>query len=89
MEMKRLRVRITFTEDVLGTCPNNTELHTDYVASKAPDAARMEEEIEAMGASEYAEKGMTVFPRSQGGEPMLYDYQIKGFFKDSAKALKR
>lgn len=32
------------------------------------------------------EKGMTVFPRNADGKPILFDYQIKGFFKNSAKA---
>ena len=32
---------------------------------------------------------MTVFPRNENGEPVLYDYQIKGFFKDSCGMLAR
>lgn len=36
-----------------------------------------------------ADKGMTVFPRNENGEPVLYDYQIKGFFKDSCGMLAR
>lgn len=42
-----------------------------------------------MGADAVADKGMTVFPRNENGEPILYDYQIKGFFKDSCGMLSR
>lgn len=36
--MKEMKVRITFTEEVLGTSSNNPELHDEFIASKAPDA---------------------------------------------------
>ena len=32
---------------------------------------------------------MTVFPRDNQGRPFLYDYQIKGFFKDACSMLSR
>lgn len=43
----------------------------------------------ALGADAVADKGMTVFPRNENGEPVLYDYQVKGFFKDSCGMLSR
>jgi len=45
--------------------------------------------VAAVGADAVADKGMTVFPRNENGEPILYDYQIKGFFKDSCGMLSR
>lgn len=87
--MSELKVRITFTEKVLGTASNNKELHTEYIASNAPDAKSKAEEIEALGADEYREKQMTVFPRDENGNPIFWDYQIKGFFKDACSALQR
>lgn len=87
--MSVLKVRITFSEKVLGTASNNKELHAEYIASNAPDAKSKAEEIEALGADEYREKQMTVFPRNEKGEPIFWDYQIKGFFKDSCSALQR
>ena len=36
----------------------------------------------------WVEKTTTVFPRADGG-PFLYDYQIKGFFKDACGSLAR
>lgn len=87
--MSELKVRITFTEKVLGTSSNNKELHAEYIASNAPDAKSKQEEIEALGADEYREKQMTVFPRNKEDNPIFWDYQIKGFFKDSCSALQR
>lgn len=87
--MKALKVRITFTEEVLGTASNNPEIHDDYIASKAPDAPSREEEVAAIGVDEAVEKSMTVFPRLENGTPFMWDYQIKGFFKDTCGALKK
>lgn len=46
--MKNLKIRITFTEELLGTASANPELHRDFIASKAPDAVNIEEEIAAI-----------------------------------------
>lgn len=61
----------------------------EFIASKAPDAATVEDEVAALGADAVADKGMTVFPRDPDGRPIFYDYQIKGFFKDSCGMLSR
>lgn len=87
--METIKARITFTEELLGTCSNNPEIHAEFIASKAPDAAKTSEEIEAIGVDAYTEKGMTVFPRTSFGSPFIYDYQVKGFFKDAAQMLKK
>lgn len=87
--MKKMKVRLKFTEMVLGTANNNPEIHTEFIASNAPDAKSREEEIASIGVEEYEEKQMTVFPRLDDGTPMFWDYQIKGFFKDSCSALQR
>ena len=84
--MERMRVRCTFTEEVLGTASADPELHARFVASKAPDALSLAEEVEALGVEEVVEKGMTVFPKDKDGNPFLFDYQIKGFFKNAGKA---
>lgn len=82
-------VKIVFTEEVLGTSPNDTELYSRFIASKAPDAPLREEEIDAIGVEALEERGMTVFSHMEDGTPYLYDYQVKGFFKDSCKILKK
>ena len=87
--MSIMRVRLTLTEEVLGTASNNPEIHSDYIASKAPDAKSREEEIEAIGVDAEVEKSMTVFPRNENGDPIMWDYQIKGFFKDACGMLRK
>ena len=84
-----MKVRLTFTEPVLGTSPANEDIYREFIASKAEDAATIEEEVAALGADAVAEKGMTVFPRLDDGTPFLYDYQIKGFFKDTCGGLRK
>lgn len=89
MEMNTIKARITFTEDILGTASANPEIHREYIASKAPEAVSLEEEVEAIGVDGVAEKSMTVFPRDNEGNPILFDYQIKGFFKDATGVLRK
>lgn len=89
MEMHTLKVRLTFQEEILGTASNNPEIHSEFIASKAPDAMTAEEEVAAIGVDGAIEKSMTVFPRNPDGNPILFDYQIKGFFKDACGVLRR
>lgn len=86
--MKTMKIRITTIEEMLGSLPNNKELHETYIASKAPDAKSIEEEVAAVGEGAVIEQQMTVFPR-HNERPVLFDYQIKGFFKDSAGSLRK
>lgn len=84
-----LKFKVTFIEGVLGTCTNNKEIYREFIASKSPDASTVEDEVAAVGVDEVVEKTMTVFPRDEEGRPFLYDYQVKGFFKDTCSALSR
>lgn len=86
--MKEMKVRLTFAEEVLGTASSDPEIHETYIASNAPDAPTRKEEVEALGAEEVFEKAMTVFPK-EDGRPFLWDYQIKGFFKDACGMLRK
>lgn len=85
--MEEMKVRLTFTEPVLGTKPNDPELHSRFVASKAPDARSMAEEVEALGAAEVEERGKTVFSKLEDGTPFLWNYQLEGFFKEACRAM--
>lgn len=87
--MTTLKVKLTFVEPILGTSPANEDIYREFIASKAEDAATIEDEVAALGAEAVAEKGMTVFPRTEDGTPFLYDYQIKGFFKDTCGGLRK
>lgn len=93
INLVKLCVRLTLTEEALGTSSSSKELHKEYIASKAPDAKSTEEEVAALGVDAVDEKGRTVFPRMAIGDdddvPFVYDYQIKGFFKDAAKMMKK
>lgn len=87
--MKKIRVRATLTEPMLGTSPNNEEIYREFFAPKAPNDATADEEAEALSRVEEGEKKSTVFPRGDSGRPIIYDYQIKGFFKDACSMLAR
>jgi len=87
--MVTLTVKMTFDEEVLGTASGNPDLHKEYIASKAPDAQSMEEEVAAIGTEGVFEKSMTVFPRDTDGNPIVFNYQLKGLFKDAFSFLKK
>lgn len=86
--METMRVKLTFIDDLLGTASSDPELHETYIASKAPDALSREEEIAALGVDEAVAKGRTVFPRDADGDPVIWNYQIRGFFKSACQALR-
>lgn len=86
--MKELKIKITLTEEMLGMTPADPEIFDAFIASNAPDAPTREEEIEAFGVEAMQEKGTTIFPRLNE-TPYIWDYQIKGFFKDTVGMLRR
>lgn len=81
-----MKIRITLTEEVLGSSPSNEELLAAYIASKAPTDDLTAKEVDNIKA-QAAEERTTIFPKTADGTPFIYDYQIKGMFKDSCKAL--
>ena len=86
--MKTLKIKITFTEELLGTASNDPKIHERFIASKALDEDKIKEEMEALGPEEEIEIAKTVFPKLDDGTPFIYDYQIKGFFKDTCGVLR-
>jgi hypothetical protein len=80
-----VKIRVTLTEEMLGTKPCNPEVFKEWVASKAPNGI---EEDEMAAAARIEESGSTVFHRDDTGCPIIYDYQVKGFFKDAAQSLR-
>lgn len=86
---EKITVKVTLLEECLGMSPSNEEIYSKFIASKSPDASTREEEVAALGADEVERNEMTVFPRTEDDVPFVYDYQMKGFFKDSCSALKR
>jgi len=88
-ESKRIQARMTFTEGLLGTAAANPDVHREYIASKSGSAPKIEEEVAALGVDEVVGNSMSVFSRDEDGKPILWDYQIKGFFKDACGVLAR
>lgn len=86
MKVTELKFRITFTEPLLGTASGNREVHSEYIAVKAADAAKAEQEAAAIPLDEQIEKSSTIFPRDERGL-FLWDYQIRGFFKEAIGVL--
>lgn len=90
--MKQLKIRMRFTEPVLGSRPGNPELLRDHIASKAPDLANAKEEVavseEALATHIDTEmrKGMTVFDKDATGM-FMWDYQIRGAIKEAVGIL--
>ena len=83
-----MKITATFTEPLLGTAPMDKEIYSTYIADQRP----------ANGAGEFPhdevdsiqeDKGKTGFHRDAAGNPILYDYVIKGFFKDTCGMLAR
>jgi hypothetical protein len=85
--MKKYHVHLSFTQPVLGTISRDPEVYKNYIAGKAAltDEA-LAEELETVEKIE--EKGWTGFHKVDG-LPIIYDYVIKGFFKDVCGMLKR
>lgn len=86
---KVIKVRVTLMEEMLGMSPPNPDIYDEYIASNAPDAKSIQEEIAAVGVETAIKNGTTIFPKDENGIPFLWDYQIKGFFKDSCSALQK
>lgn len=82
-----MKVEITFIEPLLGTLSSNKKLAEEFIASKHPDGPQ-EDELHAETPDEDVAKNSTVFPM-EDGKPFLWDYQIKGFFKDACSMLNR
>lgn len=87
--MKTMKVRLTLTEEALGMMPADPKIHETYIASNAPDAKTIEEEIADSGIEEVVEKQKTIFPKLPDGTPFFWDYQMRGMFKDSIGMLRK
>jgi len=87
--MKEIRVRVTFIEELLGTATNDQEIYRSYIASKSPDATTIDDEVASVGVDPTVEKGTTVFPRDDDGNLIIYDYQWRGYFKETCSFLKK
>ena len=81
--MKIAKVTIKMLDEILGSQPSNEEIYRKFIASKAPDAESVEDEVPKLGADEVAEKGKTIFLKNEDGTPLLLSHQVRGFFKNA------
>lgn len=87
MENKLYHVHLTLLSDMLGTVPKDRQVFTTYIQSLGTDN---EDEAEtAPVATSDEERGWTGFHTLANGTPAIYDYMIKGFFKDACSMLRR
>ena len=86
---KIMKVKLEFTEPVLGAAPKDKEIYTNFIASQAPDAETAAEEIARLGVTEAVDKKTTGFLTDDDGNPAIAEHVIKGFFCGTAKALRR
>lgn len=95
--MKTMTVEITFKKPILGSLPSDETVFQDFIAVKAP--VPTEDELEAIKNAPIMatdtecvaepSRGFTIFPKTADGNPFIYDYQVKGFFKSACSALRR
>jgi CRISPR/Cas system CSM-associated protein Csm4 (group 5 of RAMP superfamily) len=90
IERKWYDVTLTLVEPMLGTKPKNKAVYSTYIADKAK-ALHPEKEgeidAEVEDISEIEDKGWTGFSEDAEGY-FIYDYQVKGFFKEVGNALR-
>ena len=77
-------LRITFEDEILATCGTNEYFVT--AMAKEDEKKSIEAAVDEYEGVEEADRPMTVFPRTEDGQPFIYDYLIKGFIKNAAKA---
>ena len=82
-----MKIELTLMEEMLGTKAANAEVFSDFIASKQPSGTPQRDELDQPENKEAA--GTTIFHQWPVGVRGIYDYQIKGFFKDACGALNR
>jgi len=77
------KIKLTFTEPLLGAVAKKKDVYTEFITEKGKKARKDELEtipdIEEIG---------TCF-HMMDGKPIIYDYVIKGLFKDACSMLRR
>lgn len=86
--MKKYDVELELTEEMLGTASADPELYEKFIASKRPDGVD-DDELGSVPVDEEVEKSTTVFRTGDDGKPVIFDYMVKGFFKDACSMLRR
>lgn len=92
------KLKLVLTEPMLGTVPKDESIYRTHVQNQAIQQAKkngikltdeqLEQEVVSVKEMEVEEKGWTGF-HEVGGQPILYDYVIKGFLKEACSILRR
>lgn len=86
MLLDEMKVVIRLIEPMLGTVTKDPAVYKTYIESKKPEEHAAEDESATVDKIE--EKGWTGFHRDAGGL-FIYDYMIRGFFKNAGNILKK
>jgi len=89
MKTNELVVELTFIEPLLGTLAGEKKVAEEFIISNRPAGVDPAEVAAIPPLADELEKSSTVFPRTPTGEAMVWDYQVKGFFKDACGMLAR
>lgn len=88
MKYAERKFRIKGTDTLLGSSPANKEVFTEFLVGKTKTPEEKQAALaDVENIDENLEKGTTVFYRNNNGL-ILKGYQVKGFLKSAAKALK-
>jgi len=87
--IKTYQVEIEFLEKVLGSTPKDAEIFQNFVAGKYAELTEDKEAEELASLENLGERGFTGFHKTEDGNPLFYDYVVKGFFKAACGALRR
>lgn len=87
---------LTLIEDMLGTVPKDPKVYGSYIRTKTDRAIPPEgtEDAAPEGFTDeqvdenLEDKGWTGFYIDEQGRPLLLDYQVKGFLKESGNTIK-
>ncbi len=82
-----MKVKVTFDEPLLGTVSGNKELAEGYILANNPNGIAQDEQDGLVDVEGEIEKSSTFFYRDGDKEPILMDYQVKGFFKDACEQM--
>ncbi len=87
--METLKMRYVFVQEVLGMMAGDKQLAESYQIAKHPDGMAADESKAHDDADESLEEGLqkasTFFPRTVDGQPMFWDYQVKGNLKNAVR----
>jgi hypothetical protein len=84
MEIKQYHLKITFITPVLGAQPQR-DIAKDHLGKRFEEGGGQLPDDELATLDEELERGTTAFHKLPDGQPIFYDYQLKGFIKEAGR----